>query len=427
MRASFFAASEDAFFLLDTRGRLRFVNPAFARLFDQPADSFRGLSCRSRRKPTLDDPFEDHLAALLHTSAEALHGEPHTVRRVLRRPAPAATFDVSFLPLRRGSALQWIGRLRRISTGTVATAPLPEPLIALRQRHVNRWDLDLLGDPAGRLAVQVRLAARVRCAVLLVGPMGCGKATVARVIHYHSAERERPMAVLALRPLTPTRLKELLSDTRGPGAPGAIVLRGLDHCPAPLIQVLAEWLRPEWEGQPTDPARPRVFATLRDRPALPTALEPLSGFVVSVPALQERIGEWPLLLERMRERMNLLPGHAIHSFTPSALEALRAHAWPGNLRELGDVLLDARTGCRSGVIDRADLPAWLRVPVSASGTPANLDLEATLQQAERRLILLALHRARGNRSRAAEMLGLTRARLQRRLDQLGLGESEAGG
>jgi hypothetical protein len=427
MRASFFAASEDALFLLDTRGRLRMVNPAFARLFDRAADSLRGLSCRSRHKPTLDDPPDDHLAALLHAPPEVLQGEPQTVRRVLSRPEPARIYDVAFFPLARDSGVQILGRLRPVAVPSATGPPLPEALLALRQRHLTRWTWDLLGDPSGRLAVQARLAARTRASVLLVGPPGSGKTTVARVIHAHSAERERPLAALDLRRRTATRTQEMLTQTRGSGAPGAVLLRGLDGCPAALIDFLADWLRPEWEGHPPNPERPRLYAALCDRGRLPAALAPLGALEVTVPPLRERGHEWEGLLQGLREILNLLPGPALHTLTPAAREALRSHTWPGNLGELHAVLLDARAGCRTGVLDRSELPAWLRVPPRPTAPPPVLNLETTLQEAERRLIQLALHRARGNRSRAAELLGLTRARLLRRLDQLGLGESEAEG
>jgi len=425
MRASFFAASEEALFLLDTRGRLRYVTPAFAQLFGHPAEAYRGLSCRSRRKPTLEDPWEDHLTALLQAPAEVLQGQPLTVRRLLRRPAPPTTYDIAFLPLRRSPGMQVIGRLRAVEIKPDRGRPLPEGLVSLRQQQVSRWSLELLGDPAGRLAVQARLAAELSCPVLLVGPPGSGKATVARVIHYHSAQRERPLAVLRASSLSKVRLRELLEESPGSACPAALLLRRLDQAPAECLDQLVDWLEPYWSGLPLESASVRLYASVCDPTRLPATLAPLRSFEITVPALNERLGEWEQLQQRLLERLKLLPGTPLQAISPAAQEILQSYRWPGNLRELYQLLLEAREGCRSGVLERQDLPAWLRISERPPVSPPSLDLQATLQQVERRLIVLALHRARGNRSRAAEILGLTRGRLLRRIEQLGIREGEA--
>jgi DNA-binding NtrC family response regulator len=112
--------------------------------------------------------------------------------------------------------------------------------------------------------------------------------------------------------------------------------------------------------------------------------------------------------------------------TPAAREIIFSHSWPGNVRELFAALSAARRRTSAAVIDVNDLPAPLRLRQAAGTTPAAeraLPLDTLLEQTERRLIELALRRAKGHRGRAAEILGIWRARLLRRLEALGLDQA----
>ena len=117
----------------------------------------------------------------------------------------------------------------------------------------------------------------------------------------------------------------------------------------------------------------------------------------------------------------------VRGLTPAALEAVSAYRWPGNLTELRRTLASARAHTTQELIDLPDLPfalrqARLNEQEPTRPAPRNLPLEETLAEVERRLIRLALRRARGNRSRAAELLGIHRPRLARRMESLGLEE-----
>ena len=109
---------------------------------------------------------------------------------------------------------------------------------------------------------------------------------------------------------------------------------------------------------------------------------------------------------------------------------MRAYPWPGNLRELYSVMQGACWRVQGAHIDAVDLPANLRLAVqlertSASTSERPLALDHVLEQVERRLIVLALRRAKGNKSRAAEWLSVWRPRLLRRMEALGIeGETE---
>src|SRR5208283_2660723 len=114
----------------------------------------------------------------------------------------------------------------------------------------------------------------------------------------------------------------------------------------------------------------------------------------------------------------------VAGLTPDAGALVEAYRWPGNLRELAVVLAGASARSTGPSIDAADLPTYLRIEQTPGPEPDRaLPLDALLQQAERRLILLALQRSRGNRSKAAELLAIWRPRLLRRMESLGIDDS----
>jgi DNA-binding NtrC family response regulator len=106
---------------------------------------------------------------------------------------------------------------------------------------------------------------------------------------------------------------------------------------------------------------------------------------------------------------------------------VRAYRWPGNLRELLTVLGGAQRRAKSEWIDAADLPAYVRLAVKLEAKAPGLrpvPLDRVLEQVERRLMVLALRKAQGNKSRAAELLAIWRARLIRRASALGISDGE---
>jgi DNA-binding NtrC family response regulator len=125
----------------------------------------------------------------------------------------------------------------------------------------------------------------------------------------------------------------------------------------------------------------------------------------------------------MLERASEEGGLPSTGLTPAARDVVHQYPWPGNLRELYETLSAARRRAAGRLIDVADLPVALRLRSAAGPAPLAerpLPLDTLLEHAERRLIELALRRAKGNRGRAAEILGIWRARLLRRIEALEL-------
>ncbi|MGH3451060.1 MAG: sigma-54-dependent Fis family transcriptional regulator [Haloechinothrix sp.] len=149
----------------------------------------------------------------------------------------------------------------------------------------------------------------------------------------------------------------------------------------------------------------------------PDRLAPLAASVaacahvrVELPPLRNRIDELPRLIRAQIAELNPAAGLR---FTPSALEALSAQAWPGNLRELGVVLRGVLERRSAGDVMPADFPAAYR------GTPRAARL-AGRERAERGAIVEALIATGGNKARAAERLGISRTTLYSRVRALGV-------
>jgi DNA-binding NtrC family response regulator len=357
-----------------------------------------------------------------------LAGQSARARRLLPSRAGARWWDVEFLPLfQDGALLAVLGRVLPVAVGGEAapSAPLPEKLVALRERVARRAD-DWFGDDTPRrLVAGLRLAASVAAPVLLVGEPGTGKRTLARAIHFRGAARERCFAALDATRLPPAALAEVLFADRA----AAVYIKEPGRLPREMQAELAALLSAAEDERP----RTRVLAGCCGDPAaevregrlLEELHAVLSPLTLTLPPLRERRDELPRLVERMLARANEDDGRAVRGLAPDAWEVVRAHAWPGNLRELFEVLSAARAHAQDDRVTAADLPAPLRLAVRVGQTPARppekpLPLESLLEEAERRLIRLALERSGGHRGRAAEMLGMWRQRLVRRMQALGL-------
>jgi transcriptional regulator with PAS, ATPase and Fis domain len=436
----------EAVFVLDRRRRLLFANAAWEQLTGLPAEQAHGMLCRRGRPVPLEAPPEEVLAHVLTPPPEVLRGNFARARRLFPAlPGSAGSgprcWDVEFLPVRQGGPDEGffiLGRIRPLpESDPVSAGPgaiMPERLLDLRQRWASSFGFDLLASarPAmRRLMSQVRLASRMLAPVLIVGERGSGKETAARIIHYQGPEQERPFAALDCRRLPGGVLAGVLFGGVGRWGLGAVYLDEVDALPRDVQARLCEHLS-------NADAPLRVLAgcadaeeAVRSGRLLEDLYCLLGSLTLHVPPLRERREDLPRLVERLLAALEveqpLSPGP--RSLTSAAWEVVRHHGWPGNLTELRQVLADARGRAKGERIDAGDLPAAMRLaqrvgqePLRAAPRP--VPLEQTLEQVERRLIEVALRRARGQRALAAELLGIYRGRLLRRMKALGMATEE---
>ena len=149
----------------------------------------------------------------------------------------------------------------------------------------------------------------------------------------------------------------------------------------------------------------------------------LAVVTIEIPTLAERAGDIPMLCDHFLKRFASESGTgAPKGIEPAALALLQAYPWPGNVRELRNAVERMTVLSRGDTITVADVPAEIR---DAAGTaertaPAGAIAGESLADAEKRQILAALERAGGNRSRAADELGINRRTLHRKLAAWGV-------
>jgi DNA-binding NtrC family response regulator len=290
--------------------------------------------------------------------------------------------------------------------------------LTVARRSAPAFD-SLIGAEPGwqRLVAQAREVATIDDDVLLVGEEGSGRTTLARAIHIASGRHTAPLIEVNLSIYNDAaQLAALLgSTTRGSAwaaaGSGSLLLRGLTEAStvhAPLTEHLAQ--RAAQTG-------PRLFAVTAEGSPIPETLQALFPVRLRVPPLRERQSDVLLLARHFAMD---------HPITPHAAQLLERHPWPGNISELRGVVERATQLAGDDPIDTAHLPTALHSPPEpVLYSPVYLPTEGVnLELVEQALIRQALERAHGNKSKAAELLGLTRHTLLYRMEKYDISAPE---
>lgn len=325
------------------------------------------------------------------------------------------------------------------------------------QRSARPWRGSLVGHCGAieRLADAISLISERRSTVLITGETGTGKEVVARAIHEASG-RKGPLITLNCTALPETLLEaELFGHTKGAftGAQharagrfeaahrGTIFLDEIGDMPldlqAKLLRVLQEREIQRLGSSETISVDVRVIAAtnadllskVEDGRFREDLYFRLNVVPVHLPPLRERTGDLPLLARHFVQKICVLEGLPEKHLTRAAMTRLEQHHWPGNIRELENTIerAIALSGRRDELLP-ADflLPVNIKKPVLATNgvttmtLPDNgLDFEGIIAGIERNMIEQALQRTNGNKSAAAELLGLKRTTLGAKMRTLG--------
>jgi DNA-binding NtrC family response regulator len=305
----------------------------------------------------------------------------------------------------------------------------------------------LIGRTAPMLEVykQIALAADASAPVLIVGESGTGKELVAKAIHTHGRRASKPFVAVNCGAITETLLEsELFGHTRGSftGAVsdtkglfeqaqgGTIFLDEIGET-SPALQVKLLRALEESEIRPVGANRPvridvRVVAATNlelERAVSESKFRQdlyyrLSVVVIRVPPLRDRRADIPILVEAFLRNACARAGRDRH-LSPAALAVLTAHPWPGNVRELENTLERLVLFSPGTLIDVGDLPAGMGGKAPAVEEQLFEGLP-TLDEIERRYLLHVLDGVKGNRTRAAEVMGIDRRTLYRMAERFGI-------
>jgi DNA-binding NtrC family response regulator len=295
----------------------------------------------------------------------------------------------------------------------------------------------------------VRQVAASRATVLIQGESGTGKELIAKAIHRLSSRKNGAFVPVHCAALSSTLLEsELFGHEKGAftGAAerrkgrfeladgGSLFLDEIGEVDASvqvkILRALEERRFERVGGQESIDVDTRLIAAtnrdLKKMVAEGTFREDLYYrlyvVVIQLPALRERRSDIPLLLKHYLDVFNQENGRAIEGFSPDALDLLMAYRWPGNVRELRNVVEQMVVLSRSQRIGVRDLPVHLREAGASGGT---LQVPGgTLEELEKRALLQALKESGGNRTHAAEKLGISRRTLHRKIAEYGFTEVE---
>jgi DNA-binding NtrC family response regulator len=348
----------------------------------------------------------------------------------------------------------------------VAISPLEAPRKTPQPTSAQRWHAELASarqrlrkryprasliaesSPMKRVAAQADLAIESAACVWLYGEHGSGLEHLARTIHYESAIQSRAFVPLECSKVSAVDLKRTwkrvveMSDPREPFSslqPGTVYVIDAERFPRDLQAELLQFL--ERQQDFSVDRRLRFIAASVSSPdelegsdeLLPEFLLQLSTLSIGVPALRDRLDDLPLLAQDILESLNRGADRQIEGFDEAVIEKFQRYQWPDNVSELTLVIQEARQRCDGILIMPEHLPFRFRAGYEAqregpAATASFADLESYLEQVERDHILAALEQSRFNKSQAAELLGIPRAKLYRRLEALGIdADGETGG
>ena len=301
----------------------------------------------------------------------------------------------------------------------------------------------------------VRRVADTRTSVLITGESGTGKELIAKAIHHNSRRRDAPLITVNCGAIPESLMEsEFFGHLRGAftGAHanktgmfaaadgGTIFLDEIGELPmllqVKLLRVLQERrIRPVGATQEVGVDVRVLAATNQD---LEEAIREarfredlyyrLNVIRIEMPALRQRREDVPLIARHFLRRYGEEMAKDIGDFEPGAMQALLGYDYPGNVRELENIVERAVTLEASSLIRRDNLPPWMLRPRGAAGAlgaglelpEEGLDLEGLLAEAEKSLLGQALERTAGHRTDAARLLQISFRSIRYKLDKYGI-------
>jgi len=425
----------DGVFTVDHDWRITSFNRAAEEITGVPREDAVGQFCREVLKADVCDR-QCVLRYTKETGREVVNRTVHIINaRGQRMPVSIST---AILKDETGQAIGAVETFRDISREEDLRKKLEERYTfqdIVSKSHKLREIFDLLPDVAASTST-----------VLLQGESGTGKELFAQAIHNLSPRSRRPFVAVNCAALPDTLLEaELFGYKAGAftdakkDKPGRFKLadRGTlfldeigDISPAlqvRLLRVLQEKTYEPLGGVESIRHDARIIAASnRDLQELvkegrfrEDLYYRINVLKLVLPPLRERMEDVPLLIDHFIRIFNALQDKSLQGVDDQALVCLMAYHYPGNVRELENIIERAFILCKSGIIQRRDLPEFLRAGREDEVAPPD---HTTFQEVEAAFLINALKRNKGNRAQTARELGIHKSTLFRRIKALGIKE-----
>jgi PAS domain S-box-containing protein len=426
----------DGVFSVDKDWRITSFNPAAERITGTPAEQAIGKRC--------SDVFHADLCergCALRESVETGNELVGVRARILDSRGRRLPISLSTAILRDSE-----GRF----LGAVETFRDLSAIEQLRREINSQYTFeDIVGKSRAFKKIFALLPdiAESDATVLIEGPSGSGKELLARAVHNLSPRRNQPFVVVNCGAL-PVNLfeSELFGYAQGaftdakrdkPGRlklaeGGTIVFDEVSELPfatqVKLLRVLQEREYEPLGSVETVRANVRVVAVtnkklvelVSDRRFRDDLYFRLCVARLSIPRLRERREDIPYLVERFVQRFNAKRGKQIDGVTPAVMEVLMRHDFPGNVRELENIIEYGFVLCHSNMIDVRHLPEELQKHVQQPAPAEQSSPKFKLEQAEADVVRSALAHTHGSISKVAEELGVSRTTLWRKMRRFGI-------
>lgn len=297
----------------------------------------------------------------------------------------------------------------------------------------------------------IESVADTRTTVMILGESGTGKTMTARAIHQLSTRRQKPFVEVACGALPDTLLEsELFGHVAGSftgavhdkigkflQADGGTIFLDEIATASPSLQVKLLRVLQDREFEPVGGTKTHkvdirlILATNQDLEELVAEgkfrqdlFYRINVITLTQPPLRERICDIPLLLQHYLHEFTTQTGKKITAISEQAVQMLQRYSWPGNVRELVNVVERAVVLCKRPIIGVEDLPESIRrgatVPDALHARVGAANLKSALANPERQILLEALENNGWNRQNTAEMLGINRTTLYKKMKKFGI-------
>jgi two-component system NtrC family response regulator len=296
----------------------------------------------------------------------------------------------------------------------------------------------------------VARVAKSKASVLIRGESGTGKEIVARAIHQASARADKPMVTVNCAALTESLLEsELFGHEKGAftGAVkqhlgrfeqadgGTLFIDEVgDIPPATQVKLLRAIQQGEFErvgGNETLKVDVRIVAAthrnlenmIRENQFREDLFYRINVIGIEIPPLRERKEDIPVLIRHFLDKFSKENGKKIKGISKETMDILMKYSYPGNIRELENIIESSVVLAREEIITTADLPSGIYQPPESAMLNANdfsIPYPEKVMAFEKSLIINALKEKKGNQSKAAELLGISERHLRSRMQKIGV-------